>query len=101
MRDRKRSSQLWCLAPHAASVAFFVAAFVWMLIVGTNRSQPDLNLAIVGYVALPVALVTTIAWCFTAFRQGVRRIWPWLLGHLGGLALALALAAVWLGAHLV
>lgn len=97
----KRSSQLWILAPHAVSGACFTAAFVWMSVVGTNRSDPDLNLGIVGFVALAAALVTSVAGSFMVFRKGARRYWPWLLAHLGGLALALALAFGWLGAHMV
>ncbi len=96
----KRSSQLWCLAPHAVSIACFAAAFVWMSIEGTNRSNPDLNLAIVGYLALAAALISSVVVGFVVFRKGARRQWPWLLAHLGGLALALMLASRWLGSHM-
>ena len=96
----KRSSQLWFLVPHAVSVACFVAAFLWISNVGTNRTGLDLNLGIVGFVALAAALITSITAVIIIFRQGVRQYWPWLLAHLGGLALALALAFGWLGAHI-
>lgn len=95
----KRLSHLWFLLPHAVSVACFVAAFVWMSNIGTNRSDADLNLAIAGAVALVAALISSIAAVIVVFRLGARRHWPWLLAHLGGLALALVLASSWMGAH--
>ncbi len=96
----KRSPQLWFLVPHAVSVVCFAAAFGWMFIVGTNRSNPDLYLAIAGFLALAAALVSSIAGVVIVLRKGAGRHWPWLLAHLCGLALVLALASSWLGAHI-
>ena len=97
----KHTTQLWLLSPHAVSLVCFAAAFVWIMQVGTNRSMPDLYLGITGFVALGVALLTTIAGIVIVFRHGVGKYWPWLLAHLAALALALAIAFGWLGAHLV
>jgi hypothetical protein len=97
----KHTTQLWLLSPHALSVVSFAAAFVWISYVGTNRTDPDLYLGITGFVALAVALITTIAGVVAVFRHGAGRHWPWLLAHLAALALALAIAFGWLGAHVV
>ena len=96
----KRSSHLWFLLPHAISVACFIAAFLWMMSIGTNRSTTDLNLAITGSVALVAALISSIAAVIVVIRLGARQHWPWLLAHLGGLVLALVLAVSWMGAHI-
>jgi len=96
----KYSKQLWFLLPHAISAACFATAFGWIFAVGTNRSDPDLYLGIVGFVALAAALIATIAGTVSVIRRGIRRFWPWLLAHLAGLALALVLAGSWIGSHL-
>jgi len=96
----KHTTQLWLLSPHTVSVVCFAAAFAWIMQVGTNRSMPDLTLGIAGFVALGVALLTTIAGVVAVFRYGVAQYWPWLLAHVAALALALAIAFGWLGAHL-
>ena len=92
---------LWLLVPHALSCACFGAAFLWISIVRTNRSDPDLILGVAGLAALAAALAATIAALgLTLFRPAARRHWPWLLAHPGGLLLALALADGWIAAHL-
>ena len=97
----KLPSSVWFLAPHALSSACFGAAFLWISIVQTNRSDPDLILGVAGLAALAAALASSIAASGLAlFRGGVRHRWPWLLAHLGGLALAAALADDWIAAHL-
>lgn len=100
-KPMKHSTQLWFLLPHTISAACFAAAFAWIFAVGTNRTDPDLYLGIIGFVALAAALIATIAGVVSVIRQGIRRYWPWLLAHLAGLALALVLAGSWIGAHLV
>jgi hypothetical protein len=97
----KHATQLWLLSPHAVSVACFAVAFAWISYVGTNRTEPDLYLGIVGFVALGVALPTTIAGIVIVIRHGIGQHWPWLLAHLAALVLALAIAFGWIGAHLV
>jgi len=97
----KHTTPLWLLSPHAVSIACFAAAFAWISYVGTNRTEPDLYLGIVGFVALGVALPTTIAGTVIVVRHGIGRHWPWLLAHLAALVLALAIAFGWIGAHLV
>ena len=97
----KLPSPLWFLVPHMLSSTCFAAAFVWMSIVDTNRSEPGLVLGTAGFIALVTALLSSIvAAALTLFRQRERRHWPWLIAHLGGLALALALADSWFAAHL-
>ena len=96
----RHSTQLWFLSPHADSVVCFAAAFVWIGQVGTNRSDPDFYLGISGFVALGVALLTTIAGFVVVFRDGVGRHWPWLVAHLAAIVLAFLVATGWLGAHL-
>ena len=81
-------------------MAAFVGAFVWIAIVGTNRSMPDLYLGIVGFAALLAALLFSIAAVIIVFRRDPKQ-WPWLIAHLGGVALASALGFGWMGAHLV
>jgi hypothetical protein len=97
----KHAKQLWLLSPHAVSIACFAVAFAWISYVGTNRTEPDLYLGIVGFVALGVALPTTIAGIVIVIRHGIGQHWPWLLAHLAALVLALAIAFGWIGAHLV
>ena len=96
----KRSSRLRFLAPHAVSVACFFAAFAWLFAVGANNTLPDLYLAIAGFVALAAALIASITACVILIWSGEGRYWLWLLAHLGALVLALALASIWIGAHL-
>ena len=100
LRAMKQASQLWFLVPHAVSGACFAAAFVWMSIARTNRTEADLNLAIIGFAALAVAVLSSISAVFIVFRRGARRYWPWLLAHLAALAFALMLAHRWLGSHI-
>ena len=96
----KTIPQAWLLLPHALSGTAFAAAFAWIRHVGTNRSEPDLILGIAGFVALTAALIASIAAAVMHVRKGLRRSWPWLLAHGVGLALTLALASSWLGAHI-
>ncbi len=90
---------LWLLLPHALSAACFGAAFAWLFHAGTNRTLPDLYLAIGGFVALAAAVVATIVAVVLVFRSGARRFWPWLSIHLGVLCIAFLIAGEWLGAH--
>lgn len=96
----KHWHQLLLLLPHVVSVACFKAALAWMRHVGTNRSDPDFYLAMVGFVALAAALLATIAGFIIVFRHDVRRYWPWLVVHLAALGFALVSAGDWFGAHL-
>lgn len=92
--------QLWLLLPHAISAACFAAAFGWLSIAGTNRTMPDLYLAIGGFVALGAAVIATIVGVAIAFRRGVRRSWPWILVHLAAVCVLVLTAGEWIGAHL-
>lgn len=96
----KSALQLWLLLPHAISAACFAAAFAWLSIAGTNRTMPDLYLAIGGFVALGAAVIATIAGVAIVFRKGVRRLWPWILVHLAAVCVLLLTAGGWIGAHL-
>jgi len=96
----KRKRQIYLLTPAAVSLTCFIAAFIWMAIAGTNRSSVDLSLALVGYLAFAVALITSIAGAVIAFRDGGQQMWPWLVAQVTALGTALCLAFVWLGAHL-
>ena len=93
-------SPYWFLAPHLLSCVCFAAAFLWMASVETNRSTPDLVLGIAGFAALAAALLSSIAAVVIVLRRDAGRGWPWLLVHLAGLAVTLALASNWLGAHI-
>ena len=94
-------SALWFLVPHVLSSTCFAAAFAWMSVVETNRSDLDLVLGTAGFVALLAALLSSIAAAgLILFRRQQRRYWPWLLAHLGGLTLALGLADNWFATHL-
>jgi len=94
-------SPLRFFIPHAISVVCFGAAFIWILIVNTNRTELDLYLGGFGFVGLAAALISSIAGVVVVFLQGVGRYWPWLLAHLGGIALPLIMGFFWIGAHLV
>ncbi|MEM7444704.1 MAG: hypothetical protein AAF414_15385 [Pseudomonadota bacterium] len=95
-------SRFWLLLPHALSCVFFAVAFGWMAIVQTNRSLPDLSLAIAGYIALVVAVLASViaAWQILA-KPARRHLWPWLLVHIGALMVCLALGSEWFAHHLV
>ena len=92
-------SQLAWLVPHAISVGCLAGSWWWMVRVGTNRSPTDLDLATVGAIALLAALASSIVVAVILFRRGAGRYWPWLLVHLGALALALYLAHRWMSTH--
>lgn len=97
----QRLAPVWLLIPHALSVACFAAASIWMSIVQTNRSDPDLYLAIIGYASLAIALLATIVAFWRVLpRPETRRAWPWLLAHVAGLVLAAWLGSNWIGSHL-
>lgn len=93
-------SQLWFLLPHGISAVCFGLAFVWLFHAGTNRTMPDLYLAIAGFVALAAAAVATVVGVVVAVRVGAGRFWPWILVHPAALAVVLVIAGSWIGAHL-
>jgi len=94
------ATQLWLLLPHAVSALCFGAAFAWASYVGSNRTMPDLYLGVAGFLALAVALVTTVVAVVLVFRHGNRRFWPWLSIHLGAVCIAFLIAVGWMGAHI-
>ncbi|MCB9947811.1 MAG: hypothetical protein H6842_08275 [Rhodospirillaceae bacterium] len=96
----KTVSQLWFFLPHALSSACFAAAFAWMWHVGTNRTEPDRLLGYAGFIVLALALLASIIAAIALINGGLRRTWPWLLAHVAGLVVPLALASGWLGAHI-
>jgi hypothetical protein len=96
----KPARQLWLLVPHALSAVCFGTAFAWRSAVGTNRTEPDLYLAVAGLVALAIAVVATIVGVALVFRIDVRRYWPWISIHLAAVCVAFLIAGDWLGAHI-
>jgi hypothetical protein len=78
----RNTVQLWLLLPHTLSAACFAAAFAWASYIGTNRTMPDLYLAIGGFGTLVAAVIATIVALIFVFKSGVRRFWPWLSVHL-------------------
>jgi uncharacterized membrane protein len=89
------------LIPHVVSCVCFAAAFVWMGIVETNRSEPDLYLAVAGYIALAFAVIASFIAFWRVFtRPEASRAWPWIGLHIAGLVLAAYLAIDWFGSHI-
>ncbi len=92
---------LWMLIPYAIAILAFLAAFAWIVHVGTNRSDPDLYLGVTGFLALAAALIATLVVLLRlVLKRETRGQWPWLLVHAAALAAALLLAHYWLGAHI-
>lgn len=96
----KTVSRLWFFLPHALSSTCFAAALAWMWHVGTNRTDPDRILGTAGFVVLGLAVLCGLIAAIVLINGGVRRTWPWLIAHLAGLIVPLALASTWLGAHI-
>ena len=90
------------LVPHALSAICFLAAFVWMAQVGNNRSDPDLILAILGFIGGAIALCASLGVAAAVlFRRDRWKAWPWLGLHLAALCGVALLASSWFAAHLV
>ena len=100
-KTMKRSTPIVLLAPHALACVLFVTASIWMEFIQTNRSAPDLYLAIAGFVALAAAVLASLFFLgLVIVRPEARRGWPWLMVHLGALVLVAAMASEWFGTHL-
>ncbi len=94
-------TRLWLLLPHIVAIVAFLAAFQVMAAVGSNRSETDLTLAIVGGIAALLALVATIAACVLhPWRHASAKAWLILALHIMALVYALFLASDWMGAHI-
>ncbi len=90
------------LAPHGLAVLCFLLAFAWMLHIGSNRSLPDLYLAVAGYAASIAALVSSLLFLFKVWGQPVIRTrLVWLMAHVSALTLLIFLGMSWFGHHLV
>ena len=97
----KQSTPFLLLMPHALSCVFFITAFVWMDIAETNRSEPDLYLAIAGFGALVLAALASLFLLgLIIAKPETRSGWPWLLVHLAAMVLVAAMGGEWLGSHL-
>jgi len=96
----KKSPHIWLLLPHALSPMLFGGAILWMSVTGSNRTLPDLYLAIGGLAALGVAVLTSIAGWVIVFRQGALEQWPWLLAYPLALLAGVSAGMAWFGAHL-
>lgn len=91
--------QRWLLLPHALSNAC-LAPFVWMREFRWEADRLDMILGTAGFLALAAALLAGLVAAVLVIRAGIRREWPWLLVHLGGLAGSLTLANYWLAHHI-
>jgi hypothetical protein len=92
---------IWLLLPHATSAACFLAAFWWISVVDTNRSELDLMLGVAGYIFGMAALVVSLV--STALVAGNRHFRPqghWLAVHFIAVAITLYLGHLWMGAHI-
>lgn len=89
------------LLPHGIAVLCFVLANAWMLHIGTNRSLPDLYLAVAGYAASIAALVSSLLFLIKLLQQpAFRSRWPWIMVHVAALAFLAFLGMSWFGNHL-
>ncbi len=89
------------LLPHGIATLGFLLAFAWMAHVGSNRTLPDLYLALAGYAASLAALAASLLFLVKFLRQpGARSCWPWLLVHAAALVLVVFLGVSWFGYHL-
>lgn len=89
------------LLPHAIAALCFALSFAWWAHVGSNRTLPDLYLAIAGYVATTAAVVASLLLLVRVLSGAEQHArWLWLLAHLAALALLASLGSSWLGGHL-
>ncbi len=94
-------TRLWLLLPHAAAIAAFLAAFGVMEAAGSNRTDTDLFLAIVGGIAALLAVGASLAAAILhPWRHATGKAWTILALHAAALALVLFLASDWMGAHI-
>ena len=92
---------VFLLIPHVTAIVLFGTAALWMGHVGTNRSMPDLYLALCGYpFGLGAIAATMVAVLLVISRREPRRRWPWLAAHAVVLAIVVAQGASWLGRHI-
>lgn len=101
MNPTPRLARWWLLWPHAIAVSAFVASFGVMVAYDSNRMEIDLYLAIVGFAATGVGLISAVAaLAGHPWRAASARDWLRLALHAAGLGGALALGHFWMGAHI-
>lgn len=94
-------SAIRMLLPHLLAAVAFIGSFAVIEATGTNRTDADFYLGMIGYIATVCALMTTLAALILhPWRGGSGGDWLYLALHITGIAACLWLASAWLGAHI-